>query len=140
MRISRIYIKGNNRQNFVKGASLTEEKGIIGNSLPKKPHRQIAIFSEEGRREIENLETQGLCTKRFQENITIQDLNIGDIVIGDIFTIGEVVIEITEVGKNCFKDCPFIMTKKPCPLSKGVIYARTLSSGSINIGDIVTKY
>ncbi len=139
MRISRIYIKGKNKQKFVKAADLNEDIGIIGNDIPKKDHRQIAIFSEEGRREIEKLETQGLCTKRFQENITIQDLKVQDVVIGDKFTIGEIVLEITELGKKCYNDCPLIKAKSPCPLTKGVIYARVLSGGSINIEDIIIK-
>lgn len=139
MEISRIYIRGNNMQKFVENVMLRKGIGIIGNIFPKEAQRQISIFSEEGRREIENLETQGLCTKRFQENITIQYLKIQDVVIGDKFIIGEIVLEITEVGKECFKNCKLIKAKKACPLLKGVIYAKVLVGGGMKLGDIVIK-
>ncbi len=140
MKLSRIYIKDNNSHHRVNSAILIEGIGIKGNSPPRDSHKQISIFSEEGRMDLDSLVSNGLCTRRFQEDITIEGLMIPTLLPGDKLTIGQVVIEITRVGKKCYGDCPLINTKSPCPLRRGIIFARVLKTGPISVGDMVIKY
>lgn len=139
MEISRIYIKGGTKKEYISKATLKEGLGIIDNKKPKNKDREIAIFSQEGRFAIENLETHGLCSKRFHENITIKDLHIQDIQVGSILKIGESILEITEVGKRCFPECNLFQDQSPCPLTQGVIYGRVQKGGSIQVGDQVIQ-
>src|SRR5690554_5604790 len=99
MRISRIYIRNDNSLHLVNSVFLLEGIGIKDNSPSKDEDKQISIFSEEGRKEIDNLVEHGLCTKKFQEDITIEDLIISDLSPGEKLVMGKVVIEITMVGK-----------------------------------------
>ncbi len=140
MKISRIYIKNDHQRSYVKEAHFQQGVGILENKRFKSTHRQVAIFTEEGRRAVENLQTHGLCTKRFHENITIEDLDLKDLKVGNILSIGKSLLEVTEVGKRCFPDCNLRKDKSPCPLTKGVIYAKVLTDGAIYVGDIVEKH
>lgn len=137
MKILRIYIKSDTKKEYVSKATLKEGLGILENKKPKNGDRQVAIFSQEGRLAIENLEIHGLCSKRFHENVTIKDLHIQDIQVGSILKIGESILEVTEVGKRCFPECNLFQDQSPCPLTQGVIYAKVQKGGSIQVGDQV---
>lgn len=137
MKISRIYIKNDHQRGYVKEVHFQQGVGILENKRPKSTHRQVAIFTEEGRRTVENLQIHGLCTKRFHENITIEDLDLKDLKIGNTLSIGKSLLEITEVGKRCFPDCNLLKDKNPCPLTKGVAYGKVLTDGKIHVDDEV---
>ncbi|HHT51002.1 MAG TPA: hypothetical protein GXZ78_05990 [Eubacteriaceae bacterium] len=139
MRISRIYIRNDNSLHLVNSVFLLEGIGIKDNSPSKDEDKQISIFSEEGRKEIDNLVEHGLCTKKFQEDITIEDLIISDLSPGEKLVMGKVVIEITMVGKRCYGDCPLISTKSFCPLRRGIVFGKVLEGGQIETGNIVIK-
>jgi len=135
MKISRIYLKNTENKGYVENAILQVDLGIVGNTRTLKMDRQVSIFSEEDRKNLEELEVHGLCTLRFHEDITIKNLIFADIIIGNKLELGNLILEITEIGKRCFSECSLFKEKKPCPLTKGIIYAKVISGGEIRIGD-----
>lgn len=56
---------------------LEEGVGILG-QVQGKEDRQVSVLPGEVRQALENMEEHGLCTQRFQENITIDQLDLGE--------------------------------------------------------------
>lgn len=142
MQIKKIFIKNkeNNPLGYVEQASLEVDIGIIGDIHSKGCDQQISIYSEEGRSALEILEEHGLCTKRFQENITISNLIINKFKVGDMLKLGTTILQITKTEKKCFSDCNLYKNNKPCILTEGILYCKVILGGEIHIMDQVSLY
>lgn len=142
MQIKRIFIKDNkyNPLGYVERAYLEESIGMIGDIHSKGGDQQISIISEEGRRTLDNLDEHGLCSSRFQENITIDNLVINKYKVGDMLKLGLTILQITKTEKKCFPDCNLYKSNKPCILTEGVLYCKVILGGEIHLMDQVISY
>lgn len=75
----------------------------------------------------------------FGENITFSDLNEEEITVGNIYELGNSVIEVAKPRQPCFKlgirfDNPKII-QEFWNSSKSGIYFKVLSTGSVAVGD-----
>lgn len=139
-----IYIskkKGDDAQP-ISQASLDEKRGLIGDykSESGDKNRQISILLNNDREDIDkNYKNKGLCIKRFQENTTIEGFVLSELSADTRLRIGESKIEITSVGKECFKECELVKSKELCPLKEGVLFGKVIESGTIKVGDTIVK-
>lgn len=141
MKVSAIRFKDENKEiHLIEEGYLKRDKGLEDDVNSKGGDRQISILSLESRDYLDNNETKGLCYYRFYENITIEGLNTEELAIGDHIKIDESIQQITEMGKECFKECGLFNSKEICPLSTDVIYTKVLKSGIINVGETVTSF
>jgi hypothetical protein len=53
-------------------------------------------------------------------------------IVGDTITIGEVELEITQIGKECHSRCAIYYAAGDCIMPKQGIFARVLKGGSIH--------
>ncbi len=135
--ISAIYIsnKKGMPKKLIREGNLKKGYGLVGDVHAKGGKRQVSLFTEEGRNKIETNKIDGLCTKKFCENITIKNMELAKLQVGSIIKIGESIIEITQIGKECFLECRLLGNDNICPLPKEVIFAKVIKSGNIKIGD-----
>lgn len=115
---------------------LKKDIGLIGDKN-QKGDRQISILDYCAYREILNRDFRGLCTSRFYANLIIDDLNIDNLKIDDIWQIGQSIIQIRIIGKRCFKECGLFRNKGYCPLLKSVAFGKVIKDGIISVGDKV---
>ncbi|MFA5524299.1 MAG: MOSC domain-containing protein [Tissierellales bacterium] len=116
-----------------------ENYGLIGDKHSSPGERQVTILSAEARNRINTIEIDGLCVKRFYENLTIKDLDTSKLIIGQVLIIGEAFFQITGIGKRCFPECDFVKRSEACSLQRGVIFAKVLSGGRVKVGEGVFK-
>ena len=142
MQIKQIFLKDKkiNPIGYVEKASLEADIGMIGDIHSNGGDQQISIFSEEGRNTLAILDEHGVCTKRFQENITISNLVINKYKVGDMLKLGVTILQITKTEKKCFSDCNLYKNNKHCKLSEGVLYCKVILGGEIHIMDEVSLY
>lgn len=142
MQIKRIFLKDkkDNPLGYVKRAYLEEDIGMVGDIHSKGGDQQISIISEEGRATLEILKEHGLCSKRFQENITIDNLVINKYKVGDMLKLGVTMLQITKTEKKCFSDCNLYKNNKPCILTEGILYCKVILSGEIHLMDEVSLH
>lgn len=114
---------------------LEKNLGLIGDIHAKGGNRQVSMFSVEAWEEISSLDTIGLCTEKFYENIKVENLKLNMIKIGSKIFIGDTIQEVTEIGKVCYPECKIIMEGKFCSLTRQVIFTKVLRGGEIRIGD-----
>ncbi|MDD4312926.1 MAG: MOSC domain-containing protein, partial [Eubacteriales bacterium] len=80
----------------------------------------------------------GLCTGKFAANIVTDGLDYALLSTGTRLAIGSRNLEITRVGKPCYKACAIAQSGETCPLPKNCAFARVLRGGEIQIHDEIT--
>ena len=141
-RLSKIYIckeKGKPRE-LAGIAILEKDFGLIGDcySGSGDSNKQLVILLSKDRKDIEeNYSNIGICTRRFKENLLIDDISLEEIKIGTKVRIGESTVEIKSLGKRCFAECDLVKEQSICPLKEGAIFAKVIQSGKIQVNDSV---
>ncbi len=125
------------RKSNVGEGYLREEHGIIGDAHAGDWHRQVSLLALES---IQKMRDLGLDVNPgdFAENITTQNLNLVSLPVGTRFFLGEdVLLEVTQIGKECHTRCAIYYQAGDCVMPKEGIFARVLKGGKIAVGDSV---
>lgn len=128
--------KGKPKEILEKGF-FRENHGLEGDIHSGAGERQVSLLGWESIEKIKQQKIEGLCTVKFSENITIEELELYKYSVGTKFAIGEAVMEISQVGKGCYKGCPIPEAVSECILPKECIFAKIIKSGWINQGDSI---
>ena len=131
----------------VLSGKLIKDIGLEGDAYNKPAERQISIIS------TELIKDQAECPRvgkepeyivkpgYFKETLTTEGLDLSDVNVSDIFTVGEKAkIQITEKGMTCWEFCPWGRLEGECPLPKHFLFAKVIESGLIKTGDSISKY
>lgn len=108
--------------------------GLTGDMHKDDPVRQVSLMGQETTDKMIALGLQGLCTKKFVVNITTRGARLYTLRVGRTFRIGNVLFEVTKIGKECFAHCE-IEQKSLCPLPRECLFARALGDGVIHLND-----
>ena len=74
----------------------------------------------------------------FAENITTSGIELVSLPIGTQLEIGETVLEVTQIGKECHTRCAIYYQAGDCVMPKEGIFVRVLKGGVVKPGDGVT--
>lgn len=135
IKVEKIYYKDKQSSEIISDkVKLISGYGIDGDIHGGRPGRNVSIMFETSRLKVSSTPIKGLCTSRFKENITLS--GIAHLKIGDIISIENCKIKITQIGKKCFNECELFKNKMPCYLNE-VIFGEVMVSGELEIGDEV---
>lgn len=126
--------KGMRKRN-VGSIELKENLGIIGDAHAGGGNRQVSILQEES---IEKMRAKGLKVKPgdFAENITTKGIDLSGLKIGSRLKLGtEVILEISQIGKECQKPCAIYYQAGDCVMPREGIFASVVRGGIIKAGD-----
>lgn len=127
--------KGQRKENVLL-VNLKEDFGILGD-VHAGSDRQVSLLAIES---IEKMRRKGLEVNPgdFAENITTESIDLLKLSIGDKVSIGDtVIVEISQIGKECHSRCNIYYTAGDCVMPKEGIFARILKGGTITAGDKV---
>jgi MOSC domain-containing protein YiiM len=102
---------------------------------PGKWHRQVSFLSSES---IDKSRQEGLDVTfgDFAENIATEGIDWPKVPVGTRFRLGKaVVIEITQIGKECHNKCAIYYKAGDCIMPREGVFARVLEEGAIRTGD-----
>lgn len=99
-------------------------------------HRQVSLLAIESIRKMEN-EKHKFKPGDFAENITTEGIKLHDLPIGTKFEIGEVLLEITQIGKKCHDGCNIKKMTGHCIMPLEGIFAKVLKGGLIKKEDFI---
>lgn len=122
------------KKNPVDSAALSVDHGIEGDAHAGKWHRQVSLLAEES---IEKMRAAGLdvgCGD-FAENITTSGLVLYEIPVGTRIHLGECLVEVTQIGKECHDRCAIYEAAGDCVMPREGIFARVLRGGALKKGD-----
>ncbi|MFZ1731538.1 MAG: MOSC domain-containing protein [Bacteroidota bacterium] len=116
-------------------AILRAAHGIEGDAHAGDWHRQVSLLAIES---IEKIRAKGLKVDpgAFAENITTSGLSLYTLPVGTRLVIGETVLEITQIGKECHARCAIYYTAGDCVMPREGVFARVLRGGGIAVGDV----
>jgi MOSC domain-containing protein YiiM len=121
----------------VKEAFLSKDHGLEGDAHAGPWHRQVSLLASES---IEQASAQGLDVGfgDFAENIATVGVDWKTLPIGTRARLGEkVVIEITQIGKECHNRCAIYYKAGDCIMPREGVFARVIAEGRIKNGDPV---
>lgn len=108
--------------------------GILGDAHAGNWHRQISLLAEESIDEMRNI---GLTLKNgaFAENINTIGIELKTLPIGTKLKIGDTVVEVTQIGKECHNDCEIKKLTGKCVMPTDGIFVIVNKEGTIKKGD-----
>ena len=121
-------------KNEVSEANFIEEFGIEGDAHAGKWHRQVSLLSFE---KVEEFNARGAGVKpgAFGENLLVEGWDLKTIPVGTKFRCNDVLLEITQIGKECHHGCEIFQKMGDCIMPRNGIFARVLEGGKIKPGD-----
>lgn len=114
---------------------LIEDFGFEGDAHAGKWHRQVSLLAKESIDKSKGLPTDGLCHGVFAENITTEGIELFTIPVGTKLKIGECVIEISQIGKECHEGCAIQKLVGKCVMPREGVFATVLKGGKVFEGD-----
>jgi MOSC domain-containing protein YiiM len=117
---------------------LKENHGIVGDAHAGDWHRQVSLLATES---IAKMRAMGLEVDSgdFAENITTIGLDLVSLPIGSRLALGDAVVEITQIGKECHNRCAIYYQAGDCVMPKEGIFARVITGGTISAGMPITR-
>jgi len=116
--------------------TLRENHGIEGDAHAGDWHRQVSLLAQES---IAKMQALGLDVKEgdFAENITTEGVDLVSLPIGTRIELGETLLEVTQIGKECHTRCAIFYQAGDCVMPKEGIFAKVLKGGVVRPGDRV---
>lgn len=115
-------------------AHFTPEWGIDGDAHAGKWHRQVSLLSAD---KIEAFRARGaqVVYGDFGENLVVSGFDFRSLPVGTLLRCGEVLLEMTQIGKECHSHCAIYKTMGDCIMPREGVFARVLEGGTITVGD-----
>ena len=110
---------------MVEEATLIENFGIEGDAHAGKWHRQVSLLALE---KIEDFNSKGANVDfgAFGENLVVSGIKLNELPVGQKIKIGEVELEVTQIGKECHTRCAIYYRVGQCIMPKNGIFTRVL--------------
>lgn len=120
----------------VESAVLVENHGIEGDAHAGKWHRQVSLLSYD---KIEDFRKRGANVElgAFGENIIIDEYDFRSMPIGTRFKIGDVILELSQIGKECHSHCAIFHAVGDCIMPREGVFTEVIVGGEIRVGDKV---
>lgn len=128
--------KGTQKKN-VHEALFIEDFGLENDAHAGKWHRQVSLLSYE---RIQDFKKKGAPVEdgAFGENLIVSGIDFKNLPVGTRFQSGDVVLEMTQIGKECHSGCEIYKIMGDCIMPREGVFARVIRGGRIREGDELT--
>ena len=113
------------------------DHGIVGDAHAGNWHRQVSLLAEES---VEKMKAvfPDIPVGAFAENILTEGLTLFTLPVGTRLRVGEVLLEVTQIGKECHAHCAIRQQVGDCVMPREGIFTIVLEEGTIRAGDTIT--
>ena len=125
--------RGTQKKN-IHEARFIKDFGIEKDAHAGKWHRQVSLLSYD---KIEAFRARGAEVEdgAFGENLVVQGFDFSALPIGTRFRCNEVVLEMTQIGKECHHGCAIFQKMGDCIMPREGVFTKVLHGGIIRVGD-----
>lgn len=117
-------------------ADIQEGWGIDGDAHGGNWHRQISLLGHEKIEEFKK-KCPEIDFGTFGENLVVEGYDLRNMAIGTRFRIGEVILELTQIGKECHSHCEIFKKVGDCIMPREGVFTKVIRGGHIRKGDVV---
>jgi len=111
--------------------------GIEGDAHAGDWHRQVSLLDLSSFEKMHNRAHVALNPGIFAENITTEGVDLWELPVGTRLEIGESLLEITQIGKECHRHCQVFKQVGDCVMPREGIFAKVIKEGSISAGEAI---
>lgn len=115
---------------------LKKRHGILGDAHAGDWHRQVSLLATESVDKMRRI-FPDIPVGAFAENILTEGLQLSTLPVGTKLAVGECLLEITQIGKECHKDCAIRRQVGDCVMPREGVFAIVLTEGTIRPGDAI---
>jgi len=132
-------IKGVPKKEIEKGYFKVNH-GLEGDAHAGEWHRQVSLLGNESIAKLESAGLTNLEAGTFAENLTTEGLILYELPIGTRLKIGETIMEVTQIGKECHNGgCAIKRIAGDCVMPREGIFTKVISPGWIKSGDSIEQ-
>lgn len=119
----------------IRKAELIRDFGLKGDAHAGKWHRQVSLLPYE---QITAFRERGAEIEfgAFGENIVVEGYDFKKLPIGTKFKCNDVVLELTQIGKECHHGCRIFQTMGDCIMPREGVFCTVSEGGFIESGDV----
>lgn len=118
----------------IEQAKLIENFGIEQDAHAGNWHRQVSLLSYD---KIKDFNERGGHVEDgdFGENIIVEGIDFASLPIGTRFQCNDVILELTQIGKECHSHCEIFKRVGECIMPKQGVFTKVIRGGIIRKGD-----
>jgi len=130
--------KGTKKEDVTEGF-LKEDYGLVGDAHADCcTHRQVSLLAIESINKMRGLGFD-VGPGDFAENLTTQGLELASLPVGTRISIGnDVLLEISQIGKDCHRGCAIYQQIGKCIMPKEGIFVKVIRGGVVKAGDQIS--
>ena len=113
------------------------DHGIVGDAHAGNWHRQVSLLAQESVEKMKAVFPDN-PVGAFAENILTEGLTLYTLPVGTRLRVGEVLLEVTQIGKECHAHCAIRQQVGDCVMPREGIFTIVLEEGTIRAGDTIT--
>ena len=120
----------------IEEANFIKNFGIEGDAHAGNWHRQVSLLSYD---KVEEFNAKGGNVEdgAFGENVLVRGLDFKNLPVGTILNCGDVVLEMTQIGKECHNHCNIFHRVGDCIMPREGVFAIVKNGGVMKIGDVM---
>ena len=124
------------RKEPVSSARFEPDHGVAGDAHAGNWHRQVSLLQQE---KIDAFQEKGITVTpgAFGENLIVSGIDFRSLPVGTLLRCGEVLLEMTQIGKECHTHCAIYHQTGDCIMPREGVFARVLQGGTIAVGDVM---
>ncbi len=129
--------KGTQKKN-IESAKFIKDFGIENDAHAGKWHRQVSLISAD---KIADFKARGALINdgAFGENLIVDDFDFKNLPVGTRFKCNDVILEMTQIGKECHSHCAIYHAVGDCIMPREGVFARVIEGGTIFEGNIMEQ-
>jgi molybdopterin adenylyltransferase len=107
--------------------------GLEGDAHGGDWHRQVSLLADESAELMRNMGAK-VGPGDFGENILTEGIEIHNLQVGTVLAVGEVALEVTQIGKECRTRCAIFDAAETCIMPTQGVFCRVLKEGLVQAG------
>ena len=122
------------QKHYIEQAELKVDHGIVGDAHAGNWHRQVSLLNKE---KIDAFKARGAKVNdgAFGENIIVEGIDFRTLPIGTRYRCGDVLLEMTQIGKECHDHCAIYAAMGDCIMPREGVFCKVLQGGVLRVGD-----
>jgi len=127
--------KGTKKKAVAEGI-LKEDYGLVGDAHADCcTHRQVSLLAMESIDKVRRLGFE-VGPGDFAENLTTRGVELISLPVGTKISIGQdILLEVTQIGKECHRGCAIYQEIGKCVMPKEGIFTKVIHGGRVRAGD-----